>query len=51
MKDNLLGNAVKFLKPDQKPEIRIWAKEQDGWTRIWVADNGIGILSKFMLRL
>ena len=24
---NLLGNAVKFVKPGQKPEIRIWAEE------------------------
>jgi PAS domain S-box-containing protein len=45
---NLLGNAVKFVKPGQTPEIRIWAEERAGWARIWVEDNGIGI-SKDML--
>jgi signal transduction histidine kinase len=45
---NLLGNAVKFRKPGQTPEIRIWAEQRDRWARIWVEDNGIGI-SKSML--
>jgi signal transduction histidine kinase len=40
---NLLGNAVKFVKPGQTPEICIRAEQRDGWTRIWVEDNGIGI--------
>ncbi len=49
---NLLGNAVKFVKPGQKPEVRIWAEEVKStqnansggsWVRIWVEDNGIGI--------
>jgi PAS domain S-box-containing protein len=49
---NLLGNAVKFVKPGEKPEIRVWAESvadgQVGWVRIWVEDQGIGI-SKDML--
>jgi signal transduction histidine kinase len=45
---NLLANAVKFVKPGQTPEIRVWAEQRDGWARIWVEDNGIGI-SKEML--
>jgi PAS domain S-box-containing protein len=45
---NLLGNAVKFVKPGEKPRIHIWAEERDGWARIWVEDKGIGI-SKAML--
>jgi PAS domain S-box-containing protein len=86
---NLLGNAVKFVRPGQVPEICVWAEvlvrgsqperqqadskrprgyqalnspdvaggggrdgqqgggailETDRWVRIWVEDNGIGIL-------
>jgi signal transduction histidine kinase len=45
---NLLGNAVKFVKPGQTPEIRIRAEvladgPHAGWARIWIEDNGIGI--------
>ncbi len=45
---NLLGNAVKFLKAGEKPEIRVWASPRGEWVRIWVEDKGIGI-SKDML--
>jgi signal transduction histidine kinase len=45
---NLLGNAVKFVRPGEKPRIRVWAEERDSWSRIWVEDKGIGI-SKEML--
>jgi signal transduction histidine kinase len=40
---NLLDNAVKFVKPGQKPEIQIWAEARGEWTRIWIEDEGIGI--------
>jgi signal transduction histidine kinase len=45
---NLLVNAVKFVKPGEKPLIRVWAEQRGDWARIWVEDNGIGI-SKDML--
>lgn len=40
---NLLGNAVKFVPPDRRPEVRIHAEPQGERIRIWVRDNGIGI--------
>jgi signal transduction histidine kinase len=40
---NLLGNAVKFVPPGQTPQVHIWAERREDWTRIWVADKGIGI--------
>jgi signal transduction histidine kinase len=40
---NLLGNAVKFVKHGHSPEIRVRAEQSDGWVRLWVEDNGIGI--------
>lgn len=48
---NLLGNAVKFVKPGDKPQVRVWAEERDGWARIWVEDNGIGISKEMLPRV
>jgi signal transduction histidine kinase len=48
---NLLGNAVKFVKPGQLPEVRVWAIERDGWVRIWVEDNGTGISKEMLPRV
>jgi PAS domain S-box-containing protein len=57
---NLLGNAVKFVRPGEKPRVRVWSEpvgaappaETAGaapeWIRVWVEDQGIGI-SKTML--
>jgi signal transduction histidine kinase len=40
---NLLGNAVKFVAPGGKPQIRVWAEPRDGMIRIWIEDRGIGL--------
>lgn len=40
---NLIGNAVKFVAPGVKPEIRLRAEQRDGTAKIWIKDNGIGI--------
>jgi len=56
---NLLGNAVKFVAPGNKPQVRVWAEavplpdqkansNPSGSTstrrvRLWIEDNGIGI--------
>lgn len=48
---NLLGNAVKFVKPGEKPEIRVWATERGEWVRIWVEDKGIGISKEMLPRV
>ncbi len=40
---NLLGNAIKFRAPGAVPEIRVRAAENEGFWRISVEDNGIGI--------
>jgi signal transduction histidine kinase len=41
--ENLIQNAIKFRKPDQKPEITIGAVRQNGVVIFSIADNGIGI--------
>jgi PAS domain S-box-containing protein len=40
---NLVSNAVKFVSPGTRPELRIWSESRGGTVRLWVEDNGIGI--------
>jgi two-component system, sensor histidine kinase and response regulator len=40
---NLICNAVKFVTPGTKPRIRIRTEPREGYVRLWVEDNGIGI--------
>ena len=34
---------MKFVKPGEKPRVRVWAEPKAEQTRIWVEDCGIGI--------
>jgi two-component system sensor histidine kinase/response regulator len=43
---NLIGNAIKFRRPDTPPQVRISAESKHGETVFCVADNGIGIASE-----
>jgi signal transduction histidine kinase len=40
---NLLGNAVKFVAPEVRPQVRVRAEARGEAMRIWVEDHGIGI--------
>lgn len=40
---NLISNAVKFVEPGVASEVRLRAEEREGFVRLWVEDNGIGI--------
>jgi PAS domain S-box-containing protein len=40
---NLIGNALKFVRPGVSPVVRIWAEEKENTVRFWVEDDGIGI--------
>jgi signal transduction histidine kinase len=48
---NLLTNAVKFVGPTTLPQIRIWTDMRSDWVRVWVEDNGIGILPEHRERI
>lgn len=40
---NLVGNAVKFVRPGQRPQVEITAQRENGWVKLFIQDNGIGI--------
>jgi signal transduction histidine kinase len=40
---NLLGNAIKFVRPGVKPVIKIWTETHAARVRLFVRDNGLGI--------
>lgn len=44
---NLVGNAVKYRRPNQVPEIRVSASVAGDWATFKVEDNGIGIDPEF----
>jgi PAS domain S-box-containing protein len=41
--ENLLTNAIKFRGENPSPRIEIGNREEEGFHRFWVKDNGIGI--------
>jgi PAS domain S-box-containing protein len=48
---NLISNALKFVAPGVKPQIRIWGEEHPEWMRISVEDNGIGIPPEYRKKI
>ena len=48
---NLVGNAIKFHRPDVKPVVTVNSKQKDGGYEITVSDNGIGFDEKYLDRI
>ncbi|MGH7655888.1 MAG: sensor histidine kinase, partial [Gemmatimonadaceae bacterium] len=40
---NLLANGLKFVPKGRAPQLKVLAERENGTTRLWVEDNGIGI--------
>ncbi|HUS24382.1 MAG TPA: CHASE domain-containing protein [Candidatus Binatia bacterium] len=45
---NLIGNALKFQTPGQRPQIRVEVLEEGDFWHFTVADNGIGIDPRYL---
>jgi PAS domain S-box-containing protein len=48
---NLIGNALKFRRPQTPPEIRIAVEPQSQEWLVYVRDNGIGVDPKYAQRI
>ena len=48
---NLLSNALKFIAPGIKPEVKVWTEPREAFVRLWVEDNGIGIDPQYQGKL
>jgi PAS domain S-box-containing protein len=48
---NLIGNAIKYCKPDVPPRIEISCCEVDGCHQFCFADNGIGVPSEYQKQI
>jgi PAS domain S-box-containing protein len=48
---NLISNSLKFVRPDMRPEISVWAETGGGKVKLWVVDNGIGIAPEHQERV
>jgi two-component system, chemotaxis family, CheB/CheR fusion protein len=48
---NLVSNAIKFVRPGERPRVRIRAEERGTTVRLWVEDHGIGILPSHQERI
>ncbi len=48
---NLLSNALKFVAPGQRPEVRVHASIEGGQVVVSITDNGIGVAADDIPRL
>jgi PAS domain S-box-containing protein len=48
---NLIGNALKFRKPEVPPQVEVFAESDGDFWRISVKDNGIGLDPRFYERV
>ena len=48
---NLVDNAIKFASKDRSLQVRLWTEKRRNDVRLWVEDNGIGILPEHQDRV
>lgn len=48
---NLVGNALKFARPGEPPQVQIGARHEGGRHLLWVRDRGVGFDMKYHDRI
>jgi signal transduction histidine kinase len=48
---NLFSNALKFVPPGRAPQVKAWTETNNGFVRLCVLDNGIGISPQHINKL
>jgi PAS domain S-box-containing protein len=49
--ENLILNAITYVKPGVEPDVRIWSETQGDWVYLYFKDNGIGIAAENQERI
>jgi signal transduction histidine kinase len=49
--NNLITNAVKFVRPGDRPTTSVHAEQRLSHVRVWIEDNGIGIAPEHQQRV
>ncbi len=48
---NLIANGLKFVEPNQTPRVELLSESNDGWIRLWIIDQGIGIAPQYQKKI
>jgi light-regulated signal transduction histidine kinase (bacteriophytochrome) len=48
---NLIGNALKYSRPGEPPDVEIWAETRDGAFVVSVRDHGVGIPPEYQSKI
>jgi signal transduction histidine kinase len=49
--NNLITNAVKFVRPGDRPTTSVHVEQRSSHVRLWIEDNGIGIAPEHQQRV
>jgi PAS domain S-box-containing protein len=48
---NLIANGLKFVEPTQTPRVDLFSESNNGWVRLWITDQGIGIAPQYQKKI
>ena len=48
---NLVSNALKFVRPGRRPNVRVWTESADKTVKLFIQDNGVGVAPENQRRI